>query len=94
MRFELSNSGGKGALHMISAWVEENHLVLGQLKVESNENELSKIPVLLRMLHVKGAIVTIDAIGCQKEVTRIIREENKADHVLALKKISRISTVR
>jgi len=86
LRGSFDSATGKGALHMISAWVEENHLVLGQLKVESNENELSKIPVLLRMLHVKGAIVTIDAIGCQKEVTRIIREENKADYVLALKK--------
>jgi predicted transposase YbfD/YdcC len=86
LRGSFDSATGKGALHMISAWVEENSLVLGQVAVASNENELSKIPVLLRMLQLNGAIVTIDAIGCQKEVTRIIREENNADYVLALKK--------
>jgi predicted transposase YbfD/YdcC len=86
LRRSFDAATGKGALHMISAWVEENSLVLGQVSVEPNENELSKIPVLLRMLQLKGAIVTMDAIGCQKELTRIIREENKADYVLTLKK--------
>jgi predicted transposase YbfD/YdcC len=86
LRGSFDSATGKGALHMISAWVEANSLVLGQVAVGSKENELSKIPVLLRMLQLKGAIVTIDAIGCQKELTRIIREENKADYVLALKR--------
>lgn len=86
LRGSFDNATGKGALHLISAWVEENSLVLGQVAVESKQNEITNIPKLLRMLHLKGAIVTIDAIGCQKEITRIIRQENKADYVLALKK--------
>lgn len=86
LRGSFDNATGKGALHLISAWVEENSLVLGQVAVEGKQNEITNIPLLLRMLQLKGAIVTIDAIGCQKEITRIIRQENKADYVLALKK--------
>ena len=86
LRGSFDSATGKAALQMVSAWAHESNLVLGQLAVEKNENELSKIPSLLRMLHLKGAIVTIDAIGCQKEITRIIREEKKADYVLGLKK--------
>lgn len=86
LRGSFDNATGKGALHLISAWVEENSLVLGQVAVEGKKNEITNIPVLLKMLQLKGAIVTIDAIGCQKEITRIIRQENKADYVLALKK--------
>lgn len=54
--------------------------------MEGKQNEITTIPKLLRMLQRKGAIVTIDAIGCQKEITRIIRQENKADYVFSLKK--------
>lgn len=86
LRGSFDKATGKGSLHLISAWVEENSMVLGQVAVESKKNEISKIPTLLQMLQIKGAIVTIDAIGCQKEITRIIRQENKADYVLALKK--------
>ena len=86
LRGSFDAAAGKGALHLISAWVEENSLVLGQVAVNGKENEITKIPALLRMLHLKGAIVTIDAIGCQKDISRILRQECKADYVLALKK--------
>lgn len=86
LRGSFDTATGKGALHLISAWVEENSLVLGQVAVADKENEITKIPELLRMLQLKGAIVTLDAIGCQKEISRIIRQECKADYVLALKK--------
>jgi predicted transposase YbfD/YdcC len=86
LRGSFDTATGKGALHLISAWVEENSLVLGQVAVTGKENEITKIPELLRMLHLKGAIVTLDAIGCQKDISRIIRQECKADYVLALKK--------
>ena len=86
LRGSFDEATGKEALHLISAWVEENSLVLGQIAVKGKENEITNIPELLRMLHLKGAIVTIDAIGCQKNISRIIRQECKADYVLSLKK--------
>ncbi|MDL2315970.1 ISAs1 family transposase, partial [Desulfovibrio sp. OttesenSCG-928-A18] len=86
LRGSFDTATGKAALHLISAWVEENSLVLGQVAVAGKENEITKIPELLRMLHLKGAIVTIDAIGCQKEISHVIREQCKANYVFALKK--------
>ena len=86
LRRSFDSADGKSALHVVSAWVEDNNLVLGQVAAEGKGHELTQIPELLRLLELKNAIVTIDAIGCQKEITRIIREENKADYVIALKK--------
>ena len=74
----------KAALHMVSAWASENRLALGQVKTEEKSNEITAIPKLLEMLEVSGCIVTIDAMGCQKEITETIVEEG-ADYVLALK---------
>jgi predicted transposase YbfD/YdcC len=68
---------------MVSAWAAENHLVLGQVKVEDKANEITAIPELLRVLEISGCIITIDALGCQKEIAAIIDQE--ADYVLALK---------
>jgi predicted transposase YbfD/YdcC len=82
----FDSATGKNALHVVSAWVDENNLVLGQIADEGKGHEIAQIPKLLRLLELKNAIVTIDAIGCQKEITRVIREENKADYVIALKK--------
>jgi predicted transposase YbfD/YdcC len=82
----FDSATGKNALHVVSAWVEENNLVLGQVAGEGKGHEIAQIPKLLRLLELKNAIVTIDAIGCQKEITRVIREENKAEYVVALKK--------
>ncbi len=74
----------KAAIHMVSAWATENHLVLGQRKVNEKSNEIKAIPELLRLLEIHGCIVTVDAIGCQKEVAETIRTQG-ADYALAVK---------
>ena len=75
---------GKSAIHMVSAWASDNRLVLGQTKVAEKSNEITAIPELLALLDVSGCIVTIDAMGCQKEIARLIIEDS-GDYVLALK---------
>jgi len=76
---------GKNAIHMVSAWATGNHLTLGQVAVEDKSNEITAIPKLLKVLELNGCIVTIDAMGCQKAITRQIIEQ-KADYNIALKK--------
>lgn len=73
-----------GALHVVSAWASEASLSLGQLATEEKSNEITAIPKLLEQIDVNGAIVTIDAMGCQKEIARKIQDEG-GDYVLALK---------
>ena len=73
-----------GAIHMVSAWACENRLVLGQVKVTEKSNEITAIPELLRALALTGCIVTIDAMGCQREIAEHIID-GEADYVLALK---------
>jgi predicted transposase YbfD/YdcC len=75
---------GQGATHLVSAWARRNRLTLGQVKVDGKSNEITAIPELLRLLHIKGCIVTIDAMGTQKEIAKQICEQG-ADYVLALK---------
>lgn len=75
---------GVGAIHLVSAWARSNRLTLGQVKVDGKSNEITAIPELLRLLHLKGCIVTIDAMGTQKEIAELICEKG-ADYVLALK---------
>jgi len=75
---------GKGAIHMVSAWASENQLVLGQVKVADKSNEITAIPKLLNLLDVSGCIVTIDAMGTQKEIAKQIIDQD-ADYVLSLK---------
>jgi predicted transposase YbfD/YdcC len=75
---------GKEAIHMVSAWATKNQVVLGQIKVDDKSNEITAIPALLELLELTGCIVTIDAIGCQKEIAKQIIEQG-ADYVLALK---------
>jgi predicted transposase YbfD/YdcC len=77
-------SGGKSAIHMVSAWSSANGVVLGQEKTSEKSNEITAIPELLNALALKGCIVSIDAMGCQKEIASKIIEK-KADYVLALK---------
>ncbi|MFQ6031028.1 MAG: ISAs1 family transposase [Dehalococcoidia bacterium] len=84
VRRSHDKSLGKSAIHMVSAWASENRLVLGQTKVAEKSNEITAIPELLALLDVSGCIVTIDAMGCQKEIARLIIEES-GDYVLALK---------
>ena len=75
---------GKAAIYMVSAWAKQNRLVLGQRKVDDKSNEITAIPQLLDLLEITGCIVTIDAMGCQKEIARQIIDQ-QADYVLALK---------
>jgi predicted transposase YbfD/YdcC len=84
LRHSFDTAGSKGALHLVSAWASENHLVLGQRAVDSKSNEITAIPELLKILDLKGAIVTIDAMGCQKAIAAQI-DAADADYVLALK---------
>ena len=77
-------NSGKAAIHLVSAWASENEIVLGQRKVDDKTNEITVIPDLLRLLNVSGCLVTIDAMGCQTEIAKVIRDE-KADYVLQVK---------
>ena len=83
MNFE--HAWSRTPIHMVSALVADNQLVLGQIKVDCKANEIVAIPKLIDLLDLKGATVTIDAMGCQKEIARQLREEKKAHYVLALK---------
>ena len=74
----------KSALHSVCAWSVENHVVLGQQSVDDKSNEITAIPELLRMLELKGAIVSIDAMGCQKQIAKQIVDAG-GDYVLAVK---------
>ena len=69
---------------MVSAWASANTLTLGQVKTEEKSNEITAIPKLLEMLERSGCIVTIDAMGCQKEIARTIVDRG-ADYLLAVK---------
>jgi predicted transposase YbfD/YdcC len=75
---------GKGAIDMVSAWASANQVVLGQVKVDDKSNEITAIPALLRMLVIRGCIVTVDSMGCQTEVAQTCVDQG-ADYVLALK---------
>lgn len=84
LRHSFDNAKGKGALHLVSAWASENRLLLGQRAVDEKSNEITAIPELLKVLDLTGAIVTIDAMGCQKEIATVI-DARGGDYVLALK---------
>jgi predicted transposase YbfD/YdcC len=84
LRDSLDRAHGRAALHLVSAWATQNHLALGQVATDAKSNEITAIPRLLELLDLSGAIVTIDAMGCQKEIAHKIREGD-ADYVLAVK---------
>lgn len=84
LRHSFDRSADKAAIHMVSAWASENGLVLGQVKVDEKSNEITAIPKLLEILEISGCIVTIDAMGCQKEITKKIIDKD-ADYVISLK---------
>lgn len=77
-------AAGRKAIHMVNAWATSNGLALGQIKVNDKSNEITAIPELLRLLAISGCIVTIDAMGCQKEIAHQI-VAGGADYVLAVK---------
>ena len=84
LRRSFDRASNKTAIHMVSAWSAQNRLVLGQVKTDDKSNEITAIPELLRLLALKGCIVTIDAMGCQKAIASTIVDQ-EADYVLSLK---------
>jgi len=84
MRRSYQKKGAKAPIHMVSAFAARQRLVLGQVKVAEKSNEIVAIPALLDMLVIEGAIISIDAMGCQRHIAEQIVEK-KADYVLALK---------
>jgi predicted transposase YbfD/YdcC len=84
LRGSYDREKGLKNLHLVTAWASEQRLVLGQVKVEDHSNEITAIPALLELIDISGAIITIDAIGTQTEIVRLIRQK-KADYVVALK---------
>lgn len=80
----LLRGSNKAAIHMVSAWAQANRMVLGQVRTDAKSNEITAIPQLLKLLDIKGCVVTIDAIGCQKAITTQIIAQG-ADYVIALK---------
>src|SRR5438128_3145422 len=75
---------GLGALHLVSAWATAAHVSLGQVAVDGKSNEITAIPKLLELLDLRGALVTIDAIGCQKAIAKQI-VDGGGDYVLVVK---------
>ena len=84
LRRSYQKKGARAPIHMVSAFAARQRLVLGQVKVADKSNEIVAIPKLLEMMAIEGAVVTIDAIGCQRDIAEQILRQ-KADYVLALK---------
>ena len=81
---QASKMSNHGSIHIVSAWASRNNLTLGQIRTSEKSNEITAIPELLKSLMLENCIVTIDAMGCQKEIAKQIRAE-KADYILAVK---------
>lgn len=84
LRHSFDHAAGTSALHLISAWAADQHLVLGQLAVDGKSNEITAVPKLLELLTLKGRIVTLDAMHCQRATAAAISERG-GDYALALK---------
>lgn len=84
LRRSYQKKGAKAPIHMVSAFAARQRLVLGQVKVAEKSNEIVAIPALLKMMRIEGAIVSIDAMGCQRDIAQQILDQ-KADYILALK---------
>lgn len=84
LKGSFKQSDRTDAIHMVSAFACKNGVVLGQQKTQSKSNEITAIPELLELLEIKGCLVTIDAMGCQKTIAKKIREK-EADYLLAVK---------
>ena len=83
-RHSFDNENDRKSIHIVNAWIDSNEIILGQLKTESKSNEITAIPKLLEMLFIEGCIITIDAMGTQKDIAEKI-VERKGDYILALK---------
>lgn len=84
MKQSYDRNDQQKALHIVSAWCSSHQLVFGQKKVHKKSNELTAIPELIEMLEIAGSVITIDAMGCQKDITSLIFKK-KGDYILALK---------
>ena len=84
LRRSFDKSSDKKAIHMVSAWASECGFVLGQIKTEEKSNEITAIPQLLKILEISGCIITIDAMGCQKQIAKTIIKKG-ADYLFSLK---------
>jgi predicted transposase YbfD/YdcC len=84
LRGSFDTAAGKNPLHLVSAWACEARLTLGQVAVDAKSNEITAIPLLVELLDIKDCTVTIDAMGCQKDIASAIRAR-EADYVLAVK---------
>lgn len=85
VRKSFDKKSGKPAIHIVSAYAQKNRLCLGQLQTSEKSNEITAIPELIDLLYLKGATVTIDAMGCQKKIIETVRDK-KADYVIGVKK--------
>ncbi len=83
-RRSFDRSSDRGPVHTVSAWLSDAGLVLGQVKTGDKSNEITAIPELLRMIDIRGVTVTIDAMGCQTEIAKVIVERG-AEYLLAVK---------
>lgn len=84
LRHSFDLAADQAAIHMVSAWCHNNELVLGQIKTDAKSNEITAIPKLLELLDIKGSTITIDAMGCQKDIAQKIIDEG-ANYILGLK---------
>src|SRR5713226_4117286 len=84
LRHSFNKRAGLGMLHVVSAWATEQHLILGQVTTDAKSNEITAIPKLLELLDLHGALVTIDAMGCQKAIAKQIVQQG-GDYVLNVK---------
>lgn len=84
LRHSFDTASGRSALQVVSAWVSAEHLCLGQIAVEEGSSELTAVPKLLEMLELSGAVITLDALHCQKQTARAIRDRD-ADYILTVK---------
>ena len=85
LRHSYDKNSDDSPIHMVSAWATKNRLTLGQVKVKQKSNEITAIPELLKVLYLTGCVVTIDAMGCQKEIVNEIVMKG-CDYIIALKK--------
>lgn len=84
VRRSHNHGKSKQAIHLVSAWATDVGISLGQVKVDDKSNEITAIPELLQLLHLNGCLVTIDAMGCQKDIAQAVLDKG-ADYVLAVK---------
>ncbi|MFT5684787.1 MAG: putative transposase YbfD/YdcC [Myxococcota bacterium] len=84
LRRSRCKADGKAAIHMVSTFAAQNHVVIGQVKTEEKSNEITAIPQLLKLLALEGCLVTLDAMGCQKAIAAAIQEQG-ADYLISVK---------